>query len=95
MDDINHVIKIMDQAVVSSRDDHRYRAARLSDFATALQYRFERTGSIDDLDRAIGAREQAVASTPDDDPYRAARLSDLEYTVQTRTMWRDRKITSR
>ena len=46
----------------STPTDHPDRAMYSTIWGTALQSRFERTGSIDDLDRAIMTKEQAAKS---------------------------------
>ena len=71
MDDLDRAIVTNEQAVESTPDDHPDRAMYLNNLGSALQSRFERTGSMDDLDRAIVTNEQAVESTPDDHPDRA------------------------
>ena len=64
MDDLDRAIATNEQAVESTPVDHPNRAGTLNNLGTALQSRFERTGSMDDLDRAIVTNEQASRIDP-------------------------------
>ncbi len=69
--DLQRAIKIYDKYATTAPTDSD-EASECSNFAIALQTRFERTGNAADLDRAIELLELAQAATPIEDPQWAA-----------------------
>lgn len=63
MNNLDRAIVTNEQAVKSAAADDPNRALYFDNLGSALQNRFNKTGSIGDLDRAIAANEQAVKST--------------------------------
>jgi uncharacterized protein YegL/tetratricopeptide (TPR) repeat protein len=58
-------------------NDHRDRAALLSNLGGALRARFERTGDLSDLEQAIVSTRQALAATGAEDSQYPAILNNL------------------
>jgi hypothetical protein len=60
VDDLDQAITLKEQAVASTPPDHPDRVERFNSLGSALQRRFERTGSMNDLVQAITSKEKAV-----------------------------------
>src|SRR6185295_12461858 len=74
----------LDEAIAAAREatariphEHPDRAAVLSNLGSALQVRFERTGTASDLNEAIALTRAALVVAPSDDPSYATILNNL------------------
>jgi len=76
MTDLDRAIDTTEQAAQLTALDHPKKAMYLNNLGTALQKRFEKTGSIEDINRAIKTIHQTVQSTPADHPNRGCWLSN-------------------
>lgn len=83
--DLDKAITLLEEAVETAAIDDPNRASLLTNLGSALELRFENTGtgSVDDLNRAIEVQEEAVASAPND-PNLAAFLNNLGNVLQSR-----------
>ncbi|MET7853509.1 CHAT domain-containing protein [Streptomyces avermitilis] len=66
------------------REDSPNQAVCLSNYGSAMEQLFERTGALTNLDEAIDAARSAIEATPPDDPDRARTLNNLGIALMGR-----------
>ncbi|WP_261570435.1 CHAT domain-containing tetratricopeptide repeat protein [Frankia gtarii] len=77
-------IDLLTRTLAVMPDDHAGRVVCLSNLATALRVRYDRSGKPVDLDLAIDLNQQALALTPVDGPARAQILANLAVGLRLR-----------
>ncbi|KAL8696656.1 MAG: hypothetical protein Q9224_002686 [Gallowayella concinna] len=77
VDNLNHAIKLADEAVNVIPSDHPDLADMLMDLGKLLVLRSQKTGSMEDFDRSIDISEEMVKATPLDHIDRIDRLKAL------------------
>lgn len=77
-------ISVLRRLIQRMPQGSRNRAARLSQLATVLRQRFQRSGRLDDLDECIGVQREAVHATAAGSTARGDMLADLGLLYKTR-----------
>lgn len=77
MADLEEAIRLRQEAVNATPEDHPSWVIYLDNLGTRLRYRYLRTGAIADLEEAIQIGREAVNATPKDHPARIVRLNHL------------------
>ncbi|TFK44021.1 CHAT domain-containing protein, partial [Crucibulum laeve] len=78
--DIDEAMSLIQRAAHLASNDPTI----LSNYATVLHHRFERTGNLDDLNEAIRVKQNALLLIPEDYDNRPGMLNNLANSLQSR-----------
>ena len=84
MTDLEEAIRIRQEAVNITPQDHPNWAQFLDNLRKGFYDRHIRTGVITDLEKTIQVQREAVNITPQDDPHRAGYLNNLRIGLNSR-----------